>query len=112
MPAPRSGRRRGRTCLSYTIRGGKSPGKRAPVAGRPVQNLRKAERRRFGPVRNRRRREVGRRYFAASSLSISSMTEFISFIAASNGAEVVMSTPASLSRSIGYLEEPERSRFR
>ncbi len=44
-----------------------------------------------------------------SSLSISSMTLFISLIAARNGADVVMSTPAPLSRSIGYFELPEDS---
>ena len=38
--------------------------------------------------------------------SISSMIRFISRIAALNGSEVVMSTPASCSSSIGYLDEP------
>lgn len=50
-------------------------------------------------------RPGGPTYF--SSLSISSMTLFISLIEARNGAEVVMFTPAPLSRSIGYLELPE-----
>ena len=40
------------------------------------------------------------------------MTEFISLIDARNGADVVMSTPASFSRSIGYFELPEDSIFR
>ena len=47
--------------------------------------------------------------FSAISLSISSMMEFISWIAALNGPEVVMSTPAPFSRSIGYFDEPEES---
>ena len=34
------------------------------------------------------------------------MIRFISRIAASNGCDVVMSTPASLSSSIGYFDEP------
>ena len=34
------------------------------------------------------------------------------FIAALNGAEVVMSTPASFRRSIGYFDDPEESIFR
>ena len=37
---------------------------------------------------------------------------FISAMAASNGAEVVMSTPASLSRSMAYFELPDDSIFR
>ena len=52
------------------------------------------------------------RYFAGlspTSLSISSMIEFISWIAALNGPEVVMSTPAPFSRSMGYFDEPEES---
>ena len=44
--------------------------------------------------------------------SISSIVPFISAIAASNGAEVVMSTPASLSRSMAYFELPDDSIFR
>jgi len=52
----------------------------------------------------------GARYF--SSCSISSITVFISLIAALNGADVVMSTPASFSRSIGYLDEPDESMAR
>jgi hypothetical protein len=51
-------------------------------------------------------------YFFASSFSISSMMAFISLIAALNGAEVVMSTPASLSRSMGYFDPPAESIFR
>ena len=69
-----------------------------------------------GPPGPEARRSVPRergggcsRYFCASSFSISSMMEFISRIAALNGAEVVMSTPASLSRSIGYFDEPAAS---
>jgi len=46
---------------------------------------------------------------SAINFSISSMMPFISLIAALNGAEVVMSTPAPLSRSIGYFDEPEES---
>jgi hypothetical protein len=45
----------------------------------------------------------------ARIFSISSMMAFISAIAASNGFEVVMSTPASRSRSTGYLDPPARS---
>ena len=44
--------------------------------------------------------------------SISSIVAFISAIAASNGAEVVMSTPASFSRSMAYFELPDDSIFR
>src|SRR5438067_210728 len=51
-------------------------------------------------------------HFVRSSRSISSMVEFISRIAALNGAEVVMSTPAPFSRSIGYREEPDASMAR
>jgi len=57
----------------------------------------------------RRSASVIASYF--SSFSISSMIEFISAIALSNGFDVVMSTPASLSRSIGYLVEPLASIF-
>ena len=39
--------------------------------------------------------------------SISSITRFIVSIVWSSGSSVVMSTPASLSRSIGYFELPE-----
>ena len=41
-----------------------------------------------------------------SSFSISSMTSFIPLIVRSSGSSVVMSTPASFSRSIGYFEPP------
>ena len=44
--------------------------------------------------------------------SISSMVPFISAMAASNGAEVVMSTPASFNRSMAYLELPDDSIFK
>ena len=44
--------------------------------------------------------------------SISSITRFISFIVRSRGSSVVMSTPASFSRSIGYLEPPELMKAR
>ena len=44
--------------------------------------------------------------------SISSMIRFISRIAALNGSEVVMSTPASCSSSIGYFDEPAYIRRR
>ena len=37
------------------------------------------------------------------------MTSFISLMAALNGSEVVISTPAAFRRSMGYLEEPEES---
>ena len=47
--------------------------------------------------------------FSTSNFSISSMMPFISLIAELNGPDVVMSTPAPLSRSIGYLDEPEES---
>src|SRR6185436_7099193 len=46
------------------------------------------------------------------TFSISSMVAFISAIAASNGADVVMSTPASFNRSIAYFELPDDSIFR
>src|SRR5262249_54305171 len=42
----------------------------------------------------------------ASSRSISSMTRFMAFTVRSSGSSVVMSTPASFSRSIGYFEPP------
>ncbi len=48
-------------------------------------------------------------FWVASSFSIWSMVAFISAIAASNGAEVVMSMPASLSRSMGNFEPPALS---
>ena len=38
--------------------------------------------------------------------SISSITRFISLTVRSSGSSVVMSTPASFSRSIGYFEPP------
>ena len=44
----------------------------------------------------------------ASSFSISSITRFIFFIVSSSGSSVVMSTPASFSRSIGYFDPPRR----
>ena len=49
----------------------------------------------------------------ASSFSISSITRFISFIARLSGSSVVMSTPASLRRSIGYFDPPadRKSRY-
>ena len=47
-------------------------------------------------------------FLCARIRSISSMVAFISAIAASNGADVVMSTPASFSRSMAYFELPER----
>ena len=43
---------------------------------------------------------------------MSSMVAFISAIASSNGADVVMSTPAVFSRSIAYCELPADSVFR
>ena len=46
-------------------------------------------------------------YFCASSFSISSITRFIRLIVRSSGSSVVMSTPASFSRSIGYFDPPE-----
>ena len=51
-------------------------------------------------------------FWRARMASISSMTRFISRMAASNGAEVVGSTPAALSRSTGYLEPPALSMAR
>jgi len=76
-----------------------------------------------GPSEDRRARGPGgpcpragagreRPYFfgcSAISFSISSMMPFISLIAALNGPEVVMSTPAPFSRSSGYFDEPEES---
>ena len=41
-----------------------------------------------------------------SSFSISSITSFIRLIVRSSGSSVVMSTPASFSRSIGYFDPP------
>src|SRR6185295_4626111 len=41
-----------------------------------------------------------------SAASISSMMRFIFFIVRSSGSDVVMSTPASLRRSIGYFDPP------
>ena len=48
----------------------------------------------------------GYRVFLARIFSISSMIRFISLIVRSSGSSVVMSTPASFSRSIGYFEPP------
>ena len=42
-----------------------------------------------------------------SSFSISSITSFIRRIVRSSGSSVVMSTPASFSRSIGYFDPPD-----
>jgi hypothetical protein len=42
----------------------------------------------------------------ARIFSISSITRFIDLIVRSSGSSVVMSTPASLRRSIGYFDPP------
>ena len=70
---------------------------RAGYAGRPVPQE---------PAAPDAERTLTRYLFAASSFSISSITRFIFFIVSSRGSSVVMSTPASLSRSIGYFEPP------
>ena len=57
----------------------------------------------------------GRRHLfplAASSFSISSITAFIFFSVSCSGSLVVMSTPASRSRSIGYFEPPAERKVR
>ena len=46
------------------------------------------------------------RPLAARIFSISSITRFIDRIVRSSGSSVVMSTPASFSRSIGYFDPP------
>src|SRR5687767_5835878 len=51
-------------------------------------------------------------YFFASNFSISSITRFILRTVRSSGADVVMSTPASLSKSIGYFEPPDERKSR
>jgi len=76
--------------------GFRRPGKRTAGPGSPAVRVRARERAYFFGC-------------SAISFSISSMMPFISRIAALNGAEVVMSTPASLSSSIGYFDEPEES---
>jgi hypothetical protein len=43
---------------------------------------------------------------AVSSFSISSITRFIDRTVRSSGSSVVMSTPASFSKSIGYFDPP------
>jgi len=90
---------------------------RATSAAAGTPGPRTKDRRARGPaVRAPRAAGLGcgaaRYFFAASSFSISSMMRFISRIAALNGTEVVMSTPASLSSSIGYFEPPADSIFR
>src|ERR1700683_317190 len=50
--------------------------------------------------------------FLSSNLSISSITRFIFLSVSSSGSSVVMSTPASFSRSIGYFDLPEEMNFR
>lgn len=72
--------------------------------------------------RDRAQASVTRQCFAAGAArglawrsrirSISSMVAFISAIAASKGAEVVMSTPASFKRSMAYFELPDDSIFK
>src|SRR5688500_9285494 len=51
-------------------------------------------------------------YREASSFSISSITAFIFLMVRSRGSSVVMSTPASLSRSMGYFDPPDPRKVR
>ena len=78
---------------------------RALSPGHGADEERRAWRPGAPPIR--RERSNGGGYF--SSFSISSMMPFISRIAASNGADVVMSTPASFSSSMGAFDEPAES---
>ena len=54
-----------------------------------------------------RRLDESSGYCFGNSRSISSITSFIRLIVRFSGSSVVMSTPASFSRSIGYFEPPE-----
>ena len=51
-------------------------------------------------------------FVCGSNFSISSMTRFIFFTVRSSGPSVVMSTPASFSKSTGYFDPPAEMNFR
>jgi hypothetical protein len=51
-------------------------------------------------------------FIPSSSFSISSITRFIFLTVSSSGSSVVMSTPASFNKSIGYFEPPAAMNFK
>ena len=57
-------------------------------------------------------RKANRAERRARMASISSITRFIAVIVSASGSSVVMSTPASLSRSIGYFDPPAERNVR